>query len=127
MAHHLSSKHRLAYWGLLAASTGGGFGVNFGATDAFGDGVVAGVPAATLGRVCGVGRASLELAAAPGSTTAFAGGMDSEMAEFAQIWARFSLLISNSITFRLGISGSAGTVICLPLIKSSTTLASEWD
>jgi hypothetical protein len=42
-----------------------------------------------------------------------------------QILARFSLVISNSMTFLLGFNGASGGVIFFPLIASWTDLARE--
>lgn len=54
-----------------------------------------------------------------------AGGTLVEIAPSAHIWARFALFISNSIDFRLGTRGSAGSVIDLPLIVIWTAEARE--
>jgi hypothetical protein len=64
---------------------GGGFGVTFGATEVFGDGLAAGVPSATLAFGCGVGRASLDIVEVFDSSGALAGATEDEIAAFVQI------------------------------------------
>ena len=99
---------------VFTVALGFGAGVAFPATLGFGTGVVrfAGddVDGAVVDAVLPFG---------------FAAGTSVVIFPFSQIWPMFPLLISNSITLRLGFKGSAGNAIVLPFIVSCTNWARE--
>lgn len=83
----------------------------------------AGVRAGGFGRAAVVEGAGAAPLVALGAVV----GTSVEIASLDHIWARLSLLISNSIAFRLAAKGCAGSLIALPLIVNWTTFASDFE
>jgi hypothetical protein len=105
------------YVGLLAA----GFGVVAGLTTVFGVSAgFAGLDAVLAGGVIFAAGVGLVEDGVSLFTSGFAPATSVEIAPLVHICARFSLLISNSIAARFGLSGTAGSVIGLPLVISCT-------
>ena len=104
--------------------TGGRF-TGGGVTAGVGLGVVAG----RVGSVVGVAAGVATGVGVCTTTFAFAGaaGGAGTIRASSQIRVTLSLLISNSIVFRLGFNGPSGRTIGFPFIKSRAELARDFE
>ena len=106
-----------------------GRGVGFGVSSGFA-GVLAGsVFAAMPGFGIGVGRgvADVVVTAMLAFVFVIAAGTSVDIAPLCQICPSVSFVISNSIVFRFGLSGTAGNAIAFPFIVNCTDWASDLE